>query len=246
MRSSRLLILASVVLAFLAVAFAVSPFVVAQQSTSQSPSKYVSYSITASNSTENYSAVVNETVTSSSTSGLSTLSLAVGSSLGNFSYSRLLNSSEVLFPYFPTIQNQSLSYQFHNYSISASISQVGTGSATFDGQSYPISNYAFQVSGSMLGGKAMSAIGQASVFPSGLVYSAVVHANGTYVVSVQLLSTNLSLNSSMSGSQSSSIAIAGGAGSVVAGIGAFALVRRERKKEARESGSENKPLYYVD
>jgi hypothetical protein len=244
-RSSRLLILASVALAFLAVAFAVSPFVSAQQSSSQNTSKFVSYNVTATNSTETVSAVVNETVTPD-TAGLSNLSLSVASSLGNLSYSKILNASEILFPYFPTIQNQSLSYQFQNYSISASVSQVGTSSATFNEQNYVVTNYALQLSGSMKSGNPMSASGQASVLPSGLVYSAVVHANSTYTVNVQLLATNLSLNPSSSGSQSSSVAIAGGAGSVVAGIGAFALVRRERKSQSQESSSENKPLHYVD
>ena len=90
----------------------------------------------------------------------------------------------------------------------------------------------------------MSATGNASVFPSGLVYSATIVANSTDTVQIQLLGTNLGLNSTSGGSQTTSIAVAGGAGSILAGVGAFVFYKR--KNPSANSKADDKPLYHVD
>ena len=89
----------------------------------------------------------------------------------------------------------------------------------------------------------MNTTGGASVFGSGLVYSAWITANASETVHVQLLSTNLALDSS-GASQTTSIAVAGGAGSILAGVGAFVFYKR--KNNSPKVDSESKPLYHVD
>ena len=91
----------------------------------------------------------------------------------------------------------------------------------------------------------MSAMGSASVFPSGLVYAATIVANGTDTVSIQLLSTNLSLSSQSgaSGQSTTSIAVAGGAASIAVGMGALVVYRRKNVSQTKGS---DKPLYHVD
>ena len=240
MQSKYTIALASVSVAFLAFAM-FSPAVAASTQGSQ----YAAYRITATTPMRSISAVVNETISPTSTSGFSSLSLQLASNMGNFSYSKIMNSSKVMFPYFPSIANQSLSYQYHNYSISASIAQIGTGSVSYQSQTYTLTNYAFNVSGSKTGGSPMAASGHASVFPSGLVYSATITANGTDTILVQLVGTNLALNSTSNSSQATSVAIAGGAGSILAGVGAFVFYRH-KNNSARQGKTEDKPLYHVD
>ncbi|MHB8565549.1 MAG: hypothetical protein ACYC7D_04315 [Nitrososphaerales archaeon] len=236
MIAKRVLVLSSFLVLFITFAMA-SPIAVSGQGSSG----YVAYSITATNSTRTISANVNETITPSTT-GLSTLSLQLISSMSNFSYSRLVNSSQALFPYLPVTGNQSFSYQYHNYFISASITQTGTGSATISGATYPTTEYTFSVSVSKLNGSQMSASGQLSTFPSGLVNSITASSNG-YTINIQLLETNLALNSTSSSPDTTTMAIVGGTGTLAAGVGAFAFFRR--KKES-VNANEEKPLYHVD
>lgn len=220
--------------------------------TQSTGSQYATYSVstTTPNGTT-MSATVNETITPSSTAGFSTLSLQLISAMQNFSYSKLTNSSYAMFPYVPSVGNQSFNFNTHNYSISVSVSQTGKGSASFGGVSYTTNNYGFSVTASKAGGSPMSATGQFSTFPSGLLYSAQIMANGTIPLSVHLVATNLSLNAAPSSSTSSNttgMAIAGGVGSLAVGVGAFAFYKREKKGGAT-SGSkeeEQKPLYHVD
>ena len=208
-------------------------------------SQYAAYSISGNFGNHSISALVNETVAPSSSTGMSDLTLKVASSMENFSYSKIMNSSKVILPYFPTVANQSFSYQIHNYSISASIAQTGTGSATFNGKTYTLTDYTFSVSGAKLGGSPMSATGGASVFPSGLVYSAWVAANASETIHVQLVGTNLALDATSGSAQTTSIAVAGGAGSILAGVGAFAFYKRKSNPQKTNENGE-KPLYHVD
>jgi len=205
--------------------------------------QYASYSVSGSYGGHSFHAIVNESVASSSTAGKSDVTLSVASAMGNLSYSKIINASQVILPYFPTVANQSFTYEFHNYSITATINQAGSSSASFSGKSQTVSNYTFSVNVS--GNRSMSATGSASVFPSGLVYAATVVANGTDTISIQLLSTNLSLTSQSGSSAQSttSIAVAGSAASILIGVGAFVVYKR--KNVSHPSNSE-KPLYHVD
>jgi hypothetical protein len=205
--------------------------------------QYASYNISGNARNHSFSATVNETVAPASAAGMSDVTLQIGGAMSNLTYSKIMNSSQVILPYFPTIANQSLTYQFHNYSVTATINQSGTSSVTYDGHSYTVSNYTFTVTAA--GNRQVSAWGSALVFPSGLVYSASVVANGTDNFNVQLLGTNLSLTSQSDppSQMTTSVAVAGGAGSILAGVGA--LVFYKRKKPAENAG-ETKPLYHVD
>ncbi|HYB03820.1 MAG TPA: hypothetical protein VED17_05120 [Nitrososphaerales archaeon] len=243
----KVLVLASLAVLFLSMAVAVVPAFAA------SAPEFASYRISGSGDGHSFSAVANETVAPSSASGMSDVTLQIGSAMQNLSYSKIMNASQVILPYFPTISNQSLTYQFHNFSISASINQAGSASASYNGQSYSLSNFTFSVSVSGSGHKwagsqyPAEVTGSALVFPSGLVYSASIVANGTDAVSVQLLATNLSLTSQSGSSQmtTTSIAVAGGAASILVGVGAFVVYRRKNNSQS-QSTSESKPLYHVD
>ena len=243
----KVLVLASLAVLFLSMAVVVVPAFAA------SAPEFASYRISGSGDGHSFSAVANETVAPSSASGMSDVTLQIGSAMQNLSYSKIMNASQVILPYFPTISNQSLTYQFHNFSISASINQAGSASASYNGQSYSLSNFTFSVSVSGSGHKwagsqyPAEVTGSALVFPSGLVYSASIVANGTDAVSVQLLATNLSLTSQSGSSQmtTTSIAVAGGAASILVGVGAFVVYRRKNNSQS-QSTSESKPLYHVD
>jgi hypothetical protein len=235
---SRLLMVSAIAIFFLS--FAIVP-VIAATGTPQ----YATYNITGNAKGHSFNVIVNESVAPSSANGMSDVTLQIASMMGNFSYSKIMNSSQVILPYFPTIANQSFTYQFHNYSISATIDQAGSGSVSYNGKTYTVSNYTFNVgvSGNMT---QMSAKGSASVLPSGLVYSAWIVANGTNTINIQLLGTNLPLTSqSGSSSTTTSIAVGGSAASIVAGVGAIVLYRRKNSSQAGNS-TEAKPLYHVD
>lgn len=213
--------------------------------TGQNSGQFVAYTITATNSTTTYSAVVNETVSPSSTSGQSILTLQLTSSSTNYTISKLVNSSLAILPYLPSIGNQSFSYQGHNYTVSISLAKTGTQSATVSGTTYTATNYEFQVSGSGLNGFSGSASGQLSVLPSGLLYSASVNAMG-YSIQVALLATNATLGSSNSSSPSAPIVIGGGVGAVAAGLGLFALYKKKNSGSEVSAEQGEKPLYHVD
>jgi len=239
------------VLAFLGVLFASMTLLVVPAFAATAP-QYASYRISGTAENHSFSAVVNESVAPSSATGMSDVTLAIGSSTQNLTYSKIMNSSDVILPYFPTISNQSLTYQFHNYSISASITQAGSTSAGYNGQTYSLSNFTFNVSVS--GGNKMWAssqspmgvTGSALVFPSGLVYSASIVANGTDVLSIQLLGTNLPLTSDPSSSiTTTTVGVAGAAGSILVGVGAFVIYRRKNNSQS-QGANESKPLYHVD
>ncbi len=237
--ASKLFFMGSIAIFFLSLATVIVPVfaVTAPQ--------YASYSIGGDGEGHSFSVVVNETVSPSAAAGMSDFTLQIASAMGNFSYSKIMNASKVVLPYFPVISNQSFTYQFHNYTIYATINQSGTGSVDYNGRTYTLSNYTFSVTAS--GHSQTSAIGSASVFPSGLVYSVALVANGTDTVSVRLLATNLPLvsPSSSSSQTTTSVAVAGGVGSILVGVGAFVAYKRKNSSHSGDSG-ETKPLYHVD
>ncbi len=244
MRSKVALALVPVFAAFLMLTTLALPAVFASGSPQNG---YVTYSVTVTNSTHTMSATVNESIGPAS-GGYSVLSLQLMSSMSNLSYSRLVNSSMAMFPYLPIAGNQSFTYQFHNYSISASIAKTGSGSAKIAGSTYTTTYYTFSVSADRMHGKSVYVSGGLSTLPSGLIYSVDGSYNGA-TLHVQLLSTDLPLNaSSGSSSSSSTMAIIGGTGTVAAGIGAFALIRRERSSSRADANRapEDKPIYHVD
>ena len=199
MRTIRLFAFASVLVSFLSLAM-LAPAVGATTTSSQ----YAAYSISGTFGNHSISALVNETVAPSSSSGMSDLTLKIASTMSNFSYSKIVNSSHVIFPYFPTIANQSFSYQVHNYSISASIAQTGTASANFGGKTYSLTNYTFSVSGAKMEDTPMNATGghqssrQASFIQPGLRQT---HQKRSMF---QLVGTNLPLDAT-SGSQTTTV-----------------------------------------
>lgn len=217
--------------------------------TSASSTEFVAYNITVTSSSTTFSAVINETLSSSDTVGLSDLTLQFVSSMNNLTYSKLVNSSLALLPYLPDTGNNSFSYHFNNYSISASITKIGSSIVTISGSSYTTTDYSFQLSASKLGENPISVSGQLSTLPSGLVYSAAMNTNG-YYVQAQLSTTNLSLSTSSSASSTSAaVLIAGGFGTLVASLGAFALYKKENvsdRNEPKHEEEERKPLYHVD
>lgn len=235
---SRSVMLGSAAVLFLGMAIVVVP-AFAQTTSPQ----FASYSVGGTVRGQSFYALVNESVAPSSASGFSDLTLQITSAMQNLTYSKIVNSTDVIMPYFPTIANQSLTYQFHNYSITATIDQAGTGSVTFDGQTYTVSNFTFNV---MVSGRTQTSIqGSASVFPSGLTYTAEIVANGTNTVNVQLQSTNLPLTSQSDPPKTTtSVAVVGGVGSILAGLGAFVVYRR--KSASQTENPESKPLYHVD
>jgi len=252
MQASKIIISTVLSVALLSI-FLVVPAVAA--SDSSSGNHFADYAISATGPYHSISANVNETITPSSMSGFSTISLEVVSSMSNFSYSKVVNSSMAMFPIVPSIGNQSFTYSTHNISISASISKTGTGSATIGGTTYTTTNYSFTVSGSKNDGTmSMSANGQLSTLPSGLLYSAVINGPNSTTVNVKLVGTNLSLNSTSQSSNTTGMAIVGGASTLaVAGVGAFVFFRRKNKNSGNVnnspgsgSESEEKPLYKVD
>ncbi len=230
---------------FLTLSMAVVP----SFTTSATTSQFVAYNITFGNSSQTFTAVVNETVAPSSTSGLSDITLHLISNMSNFTFSKILNSSQAILTYLPVTGNQSFEYQGSNYSLSVSLTKIGTSSATISGSSYTITNYSFRLSGSKAGGSSLSVSGQVSTLPSGLVYSAVLNTGG-YNAQIQLSNTNLTLTASSSGSSTNaSVVIAGGFGTLATGIAAFALYKKGGPKDyedPNQSEQEKKPLYHVD
>lgn len=237
MRTSRLLPLLGV--------FAIlCPMVILPAAASTGTTQYATYNITATNSTSTFSAVVNESITPS-TNGLSSLSLQLGSSLSNLSYSRMINSTYAMFPLLPLAGNQSFNYKTQNYSVAFTLVETGKGFATLSGSQYAVTNYNFSVNGSASNRFKVSATGTLSVLPSGLVDSALISANGTMTAHIQLVATNLSLASTGSSSSSAlrTATVAGGV-SAVFGVGALVFYRHQKASSHTETGT--RPLYHVD
>ncbi len=222
----------------------VSPLVYASQATKN----YATYSVTLTNGNYSQSFTVKESVQPSSVSGFSILTLTLAGMKENLTYSKVVNSSSsMLFPLLPVANNQSIVYRNQNYSVSLSINRTGTSSVTFNGSSYRLTNYNFNASLTFLNYSHKSFNGHVSVLPSSLVYSAQIRFNQT-TLTVQLLSTNLSLDPPASNSANFGEMIAVsvvGAAVVLLGI-LYGIKRISRKPETQTSPQDGKPPYWVD
>lgn len=206
--------------------------------------------------------LVNESVTSVSSS-TSNVTFQIESNVMNTNVSRTLNSSYSFFPYFPTIPNRTFNYKtpINNYSITAILNQTGNSSVSFNGQNYTVTNYSYSANVSQYRYKAY-VLGNASVFPSGLLYSTSFNDSFGQSISVWLNSTNLSLNStsnatmtttsmvsSTTSSSSSSAVVVSGilAGSLFVGTGTFVLLSRRRiQKTLGDDTGGDRLMHHVD
>jgi hypothetical protein len=222
---------------------AVVPLVQAATSaSSSSPSSgFASYGVQVTQNGTTRSISVNESVTTGSSPGKSILLLTVEAASSNFTYSHVVNSSSTLFPYLPAISNQNYTYSGKSYSVAAKISQQGTSQVTFQGKTYPVTNYAFSANVvSANGSKTIS--GTVSAFPSDLVYSVSAQTNNASVAAT-LTSTSLALTDAAAApalqAASAGIGISLAVGAVALSLG----VRMKRKQGA--AGSSN-PDHWVD
>ncbi|MDG7022415.1 MAG: hypothetical protein JRN07_03340, partial [Nitrososphaerota archaeon] len=219
------------------------PFAQAATSSSASSptSGYAAYSIQVAYNGTTTAASVNESVSPSSTPGVSAVMLSIQGALSNFSYSRDVNSSLTLFPYLPAITNQNFTYSSNGYSVSASVSEQGTSQTTFGGRSYAMTNYAFSATVTSANGS-RTVSGTISAFPSDLVYSVTAQSSGANV-SATLTGTSLALSASASG-PASQAASAGIGLSLAAGAVALSLgVRMKRKQTSAGAAT---PDHWVD
>lgn len=198
------------------------------------------YKVTASSPMGSYSAVVNETVRGSHTAGFSDLVLQLTGTTQNLTYSRLVNSSEALLPFMPTVPSQSFDYSNGTLSVHANLTQAAPQSVSFGGSSYAMTVYDVSLAGSY-GNRSLAAAGTVEAFPSSLVYS-VELSGAMFQASVVLQGTNLPLSQP---STVSATAAYTGAGLTAVGVtAAAALVIRRR--ERRSKAQEQKPLHWVD
>jgi len=208
---------------------------------SQPVTGFVTYQVSLTSPKGQHSVIVNETVGPSAKAGYSDLVLQLFGTLQNLTYSKFVNSSEVLFPYLPSVAPQSFDYSNGTkYSVHVNVTVAGTKMVTFRGGQYTLDVLAISLSATY-GTKSVEANGTIETFPSTLVYSAVV-GNSTARLQAVLQATNLSLNSSAPQMATAAYVGAGaGIGALVLG-GAFLLKRRER----RVKNQEEKPLHWVD
>jgi len=221
-------------------------------------------------STSSISYTVTERVSPGPNSSFNNLFLAIASNGGNFSYSRLVNSSVPLEPFLPAITNQNFTYGGNGTSVSASIARNGTVPVTFQGQGYTLTSYAFslEITASMpnLSGLNLTSspltindipdaasaltsnttttlVGSIYAFPSGLVYSVKADVQGQPSFSVTLLSTTLPLKDPAPSSTMEVVSIGVGAGAIVS---ALALGVGVRHRKHSEETAEVKPDHWVD
>ncbi len=199
--------------------------------------------------------VVNESSAPTNQNGFDNITIGLSSSLQNFSYSKIVNTTSLpeVLPFIPGLTNESFSYSTHGASFDARISIAGSSPITFNGTSYNGQEYSLSLSlTNSSSGQTFAAAGTAVAFPSGLLYSLQFQnpSNNSDSVTVHLLSTNLPLKD-----PTSSASTAEGVALVGAGILAAAAIavpwKFRRKKTAASSsgsGSENndKPPYWVD
>jgi len=228
---------------------------------SSSAQGYVKYSITSTNGTETKTFTIGESVQPSQTSGYSQLTLSLSSRYSNATYTRLENSSKILFPILPVTNSQSFNYQTRGISLDFSITRDGTTTTLFNGTSYQLTTYNFK--GTFTLGNfpsltgfpagvvpARSVEGQLTVLPSDLLYSAQVNISQTQSVKIQLVSTSVALDPAAGTSPLTSEIILGGsiAGTVIAvALGIFYGLRRLIKRSVSvPPTSAEKPSYWVD
>ena len=201
--------------------------------------------------------VVNETGQPTDQNDLVQLTFALTSGKRHLTYSKVVNSSSLpeIFPYFPELNNQSLSYSSHGIKLSAQISRSGTAQVTFKGQTYTAVKHALSISVSRTNGETYSAAGNILTMPSGLVYSVELQAIGPYALTATLVATNLPLTSpsgttTMFGFALVGLGLVGAVGLAVPSV--FALVRAKTATRntlsiaAEPSKAQSKPSHWVD
>lgn len=186
-------------------------------------------------------AVVTERITSSSKQGESVVSLAATSAETNFTYSRLVNSSLAVFPYLPSVANETYSSHNDSQSVTASVMKSGTSEATFNGTKYTLTDYSFSVVYSD-GNRSGSLAGNVTVLPSGLVYSVEV-SSGAGFATATLLSTSLPLQAGTTTAADQAASVGAGASAAAAAVALSLGVRARRKGKP---GTPDKPDHWVD
>ena len=201
--------------------------------------------------------VVNETGQPTGQNDLVQLTFALSSGERHLTYSKVVNSSSLsqIFPYFPELNNQSLSYSSHGIKLSSQISRSGTAQVTFKGQTYTAVKHALSISVSRTNGETYSAAGNILTMSSGLVYSVELQAIGPYALTATLVATNLPLTSpsgttTMFGFALVGLGLVGAVGLAVPSV--FALVRAKTATRntlsiaAEPSKAQSKPSHWVD
>ena len=214
----------------------------ATNSATPTPSSgYAAYSIQITGHGTQRNLSVNESVTPSSNPGKSILLLSLEATSGNFTYSRVVNSSSTLFPYLPAISNVNYTYGNKSHNVTAKISQQGSTQVNFQGKTYTLADYTF--SANIVSAKGSQIIsGNISVFPSDLVYSFASQINDTRVA-LTLTSTSLAL-STTSAAPAVQAASAGLGISLAVAAVALSLGISVRRKHRPEGSS--KPDHWVD
>jgi hypothetical protein len=239
-----------------------SPLISAGATTSQQG--YVKYEVKVVNSSGTQNTLtLNETVSATSQTGLSVVKIQITSQGGKtLTYSREVNSSLELFPILVLPSGHSFSYQSGSAYFKFNLTKDGSGTASFNGQTYQTTNYLLTVSSSIPSPSSsgsfqtFSANGILSTLPSGLLYSLSLSfgrvSSSSFTFQANLVATSLSVSDPMGGSPPSSGVTTG---LVLAGIGAAAVVAvaipwkilRGRKGTSDNLGEPvSKPPHWVD
>jgi len=188
-----------------------------------------------------HSVLVNETVKVSDRPGFSDLILQLTGTTQNITYSRLVNSSDALLPFMPTVPSKSFEYGNKTFSVHVNLTQAAPESVSFQGNSYTMNVYDISLSGSY-GNRSFSAVGTIESFPSSLVYSVELSSGFLLQASIVLEGTDLPLSQPSTASTTAAYA---GAGLTAVGLTAVAAVVI-RRRENHSKSQEQKPLHWVD
>jgi hypothetical protein len=199
------------------------------------------YRITISSPMGTHSVLVNETVKGSDRAGFSDLILQLTGTTQNLTYSSLVNSSEALLPFMPTVPSQSFEYGNKTFSVHANLTQAAAVSVSFQGSSYTMTVYDISLSGSY-GNRSFTTVGTIESFPSSLVYSVELSSGILFQASIVLQGTNLPLSQPSTASATAAYVGVGLTAVGVTAAGALVIRRRERHSKAQEQ----KPLHWVD
>lgn len=212
------------------------------------------------------SAVVTESAQPTGEAALVDVTVSVSSNSANFTYSRDVNASSApeIFPFLPSVTNQSLTYQASGVYVNVKLANVGTAPVDFNGTTYQATKYlvsfSAENSSSYLSG---TWTGNVTCMPSGLVNTVQLSLGQTATVNATLISTNLSLKAAAIGINPVGASLLGVALAAAIAIAAPIIYRKEKdkkhaeqneeeeKKPSKEGGSdqgnaEEKPSYWVD
>lgn len=207
----------------------------------QSSSGFVTYKVDVVSPLGHHSVVINDTVGPSSKVGFSDMILQMVGSQQNLTYSRLVNSSSLFFPYLSAMATQALAYSGAiGTGFNMTLSAAGTTAVSFQGSQYTLTTYSFSASGSY-GNMSLDVNGTIEAFPSTLLYSANVSGRNISVQAV-IQATDLQLTQPAAASSSTAVV---GAGVGLGGLAlAGALLVRRRGRKPQSQG--DKPLHWVD